>query len=228
LDPALIDSSFVSDRLEVDPAELQSLVEQMRDHGQQVPVLVRPHHHSDRRYQLAYGHRRVAAARLLERKVRAIVRAMTDEELVVSQGQENSSRTDLSYIERCLFAAKLEDGGFSRDIAMAAFSVDKTNVSRMIALARQIPVEMIHAIGAAPSVGRGRWTTLAEKLPAGNFLKEAADILKEEAVRALSSDERFDALLRRLTVRPDEITKNRRQWWSKRRPHTEFKYRFHP
>lgn len=43
LDPRLIDASFVSDRLAIDAAELAQLVEQIREHGQQVPILVRPH-----------------------------------------------------------------------------------------------------------------------------------------------------------------------------------------
>jgi ParB family chromosome partitioning protein len=143
IDPVLIDSSFVKDRLAIEPADLHSLVEQMRDHGQQVPILVRPHPEDRGRFQLAYGHRRVAASRILERKVKAVVRNLTDEQLVVSQGQENNSRADLSYIERSLFAARLEEGGFSREVIMAALSVDKTNVSRMIALVRQVPADII-------------------------------------------------------------------------------------
>ena len=44
------------------------------------------------RYQIAYGHRRLRAAIELGRPVRAIVKPLTDEQLVVAQGQENSAR----------------------------------------------------------------------------------------------------------------------------------------
>src|SRR5690606_15612148 len=65
LDPDTIDNSFVSDRLELDRAALDQLVEQIREHGQQVPILVRPNPQSKGRYQVAYGHRRLAAVRQL-------------------------------------------------------------------------------------------------------------------------------------------------------------------
>ncbi|WFU07203.1 plasmid partitioning protein RepB (plasmid) [Rhizobium sp. CB3171] len=206
IDPESVVSAFVRDRLEIDP-KLGGLVEQIREHGQQVPILVRPYPKDRALYQIAYGHRRHAAAKLLGRKVKAVVRELTDDELVVSQGQENNVRADLSYIERCLFAARLEDGGFTRDIIMASLGVDKTNVSRMIALAHQIPAEVIFKIGAAPAVGRRRWSELADKLPAGNLSEEVFAILDDDHFRALSSDERFDAFLASMTSdQPRETT----------------------
>ncbi|MGO8658348.1 ParB/RepB/Spo0J family partition protein, partial [Rhizobium ruizarguesonis] len=82
--------------------------------------LVRPHPETKGRYQVAYGHRRLAAAREIGIRVRAVVRDLTDGQLVVSQGQENSARTNLSYIERALFASRLEERSFGRDVIMAA------------------------------------------------------------------------------------------------------------
>lgn len=92
LDPDLVDVSFVVDRLGVAADVERSLLEQIRDHGQQVPILVRPHPNEDGRYQVAYGHRRLAATRELGSKVRAVVRDLSDEQLVISQGQENNAR----------------------------------------------------------------------------------------------------------------------------------------
>lgn len=140
LDPGLIDASFVSDRLAIDAAELAQLVEQIREHGQQVPILVRPHPETRGRYQVAYGHRRLAAAREIGIRVRAVVRDLTDGQLVVSQGQENSARTNLSYIERALFASRLEERSFGRDVIMAALGVDKAALSRMLIVIRQVPL----------------------------------------------------------------------------------------
>jgi len=130
LDPGLIDASFVSDRLAIDAAELAQLVEQIREHGQQVPILVRPHPETRGRYQVAYGHRRLAAAREIGIRVRAVVRDLTDGQLVVSQGQENSARTNLSYIERALFASRLEERSFGRDVILK----DGSRRTRMRAL----------------------------------------------------------------------------------------------
>ena len=68
-----------------------------------------------------------------------VVRQMSDAELVVAQGQENSARRDLSFIERALYAAKLEEAGFDRETIMAALNVDKTGLSRLISVAVKDP-----------------------------------------------------------------------------------------
>ena len=74
LDPALIDPSFVLDRMAVTMDAHAKLVEAIREHGQQVPILVRPHPSDVGRYQVAYGHRRLRAAAELKRTVRAVVK----------------------------------------------------------------------------------------------------------------------------------------------------------
>ncbi|PIK69500.1 plasmid partitioning protein RepB, partial [Methylobacterium frigidaeris] len=147
LDPALIDGSFVQDRLTGDPAEHAAFVELIRERGQQVPILVRPHPSAEGRYQVAYGHRRLRAAAELGRPVRAVVKALSDEDLVVAQGQENSARADLSYIERALFAIALEDRGFDRATIMAALAVEKTQLSRLLGIGRAVPAALVAAVG---------------------------------------------------------------------------------
>ena len=202
IDPALVDASFVADRLEIDPVELAQLVEQIREHGQQVPVLLRPHPEAKSRYQVAYGHRRLAATRMLGIKVRAVIRELTDEQLVVSQGQENSARTNLSFIERALFAARLEERGFGRDVIMASLGVDKAALSKMMSVVSQVPMAVLTAIGAAPDVGRRRWAELAERLTPSNCETIATE-LSADNWRALSSPERFQRAL--------EIAQNKEQ-----------------
>ncbi|MGR9220634.1 plasmid partitioning protein RepB [Rhizobium leguminosarum] len=194
LDPGLIDASFVSDRLAIDAAELAQLVEQIREHGQQVPILVRPHPETRGRYQVAYGHRRLAAAREIGIRVRAVVRDLTDGQLVVSQGQENSARTNLSYIERALFASRLEERSFGRDVIMAALGVDKAALSRMLIVIRQVPLGLVNAIGAAPDIGRRRWLELGERLEKADVEKIIAELSADDA-RKISSDERFQRAL---------------------------------
>ncbi|TIP10524.1 MAG: plasmid partitioning protein RepB [Mesorhizobium sp.] len=132
IDPALVDSTFVCDRIGIDVLKLAQLREQIKDHGQQVPILVRPHPDARGRYQVAYGHRRLAAVKVLGINVRAVVRELSDDQLVVSQGQENNARTNLSYIERASFAVRLEDRSFSRETIMAALGIDKAALSKMV------------------------------------------------------------------------------------------------
>lgn len=211
IDPDLVDFSIVVDRLGVDAEQQSALIAQIREHGQQVPILLRPHPEREGRYQVAYGHRRLAAVKEIGGRVRAIIRELTDEQLVVSQGQENNSRTDLTYIERCHFAANLQGRGFSRDVIMAALGVDKAALSRMIALAVRIPSELIEGVGRAPSFGRQRWAELADLLEERGKKAKALKMLEDREFLAEDSDGRFQKLYSHLkTAEP----KPRSQIWS--------------
>ncbi|KTS27600.1 plasmid partitioning protein [Methylobacterium indicum] len=200
LDTALVDGSFVKDRLSVDPEEHAAFVALIRERGQQVPILVRPHPSEAGRYQVAYGHRRLRAAIELGRPVRAVVKTLTDEDLVVAQGQENSARADLSYIERALFAIALEDRGFDRATVMAALAVEKTQLSRLIGIGRAIPVDIVTAIGPAPKTGRPRWTALVEALAREGAGEVVGRVLATPDFSELSSDDRFARLFSALTA----------------------------
>ena len=198
LDPALIDNSFVADRMEASDEQNTAFRELIRDHGQNVPILVRP---KADRYEVAYGHRRLRAARELGIKVKAVVRPLTDEQLVVAQGQENSGRTDLTFIERARFALRLEEKGFSRDVIVAALAVDKPALSRLIALATKLPADVVDAIGPAPSFGRVRWQELTDLIEAHR--KQALKLIKEADFLKLESDQRFEWLTAALRTKPE-------------------------
>lgn len=189
LDPDLIDEPAITDRLEEATDRFDEFAAQIKEHGQQVPILVRPHPTIEGRYQIAYGRRRRRAVKQAGRFVRAVVKPLTDEELVLAQGQENSARADLSFIERALYAAELEASGYSRDLIMAALAVDKTGLSRLIAVAVQIPGDIIRAIGPAPKAGRDRWTELASRLERKGGADTARALLS--GVAEIASDDRF-------------------------------------
>lgn len=212
LEPALIEGSFVKDRLDLDESELKKLADQIKENGQQVPILVRHHPTRKGHYQIAYGHRRLAATKLLSLKVRAVVRDLTDEQLVVSQGQENNARTDLSFIERALFAVGLEDRNFSREIIMAALGVDKAALSKMITVARQLPQPMIALIGAAPDVGRRRWMELASFLDTQSD-SDVSTVIAKLDLSGLRSDERFQRVYETFSKRNAPGTKPEVRVW---------------
>ena len=157
LEPEKIEHAPVSDRLwTTEDDAFRALVDSVRQHGQQVPILVRPHAKKAGYFEVAYGHRRLAAATQLGLKVKAVVREMSDQELVIAQGKENTERRDLSFIERALFGSNLEKAGFDRATIIAALSLDPGEVARLLAVARSIPEKIIRAIGPAPKAGRAR------------------------------------------------------------------------
>jgi len=200
LDPADIDASFIPDRMAYSDEAHKELVAAIRAEGQQVPILVRPHPEQAGRYQVAYGHRRLRAVKELGIQIRAVVRGLSDEQLVVAQGQENNARTNLSFIEKARFAARLEERGFRRDVIMQALCIDKTVLSRMLSVTNAIPQHVIDAIGPAPKIGRRKWEDLAALLKPRTLDKVRAAIERAER-GGRDSDALFEAAYRALIAK---------------------------
>ncbi|MGU3401583.1 plasmid partitioning protein RepB [Brucellaceae bacterium D45D] len=196
IDPNLVDPSRIADRIsiDIDPA-FDGLVESIRENGQQIPVLLRPHPDNASRFQIAYGRRRLRAAQALGIKVRAIIRNLSDDELVVAQGRENLDRQDLSFIEKAFFAKNLEDEGVERSVVISALGMDKADVSRLISIARKVPHNLIRIIGSAPKAGRKRWMELLEQLDDKKKIELAESLLNSGDIKSLDSDQRFAKLI---------------------------------
>jgi ParB family transcriptional regulator, chromosome partitioning protein len=208
-----IEASFVSDRLtagEVDDPQFAELVESMRESGQQVPILVRPHPSEDGRFQVAYGHRRLRAANVLGIEVKALVRSLTDDQLVLAQGKENAERRNLSFIERAVFARTLVTRGFDRRLIGDALAVQKSELSRLLQVADGVPEAVIRAIGPAPKAGRERWMKLVEHFGSKNATALASEEIGRATFRAADTDKRFELLLASLT-RPTETSAEKAQ-----------------
>ncbi|MTI16173.1 plasmid partitioning protein RepB [Rhodobacteraceae bacterium RKSG542] len=204
LDPELMDPSFVADRIAVSIDEdFEALKESIAASGQQVPILARPHPQDPERYQIAFGHRRWRACRELGIAVKGFVKALSDEELLIAQGQENHERKNLSFIETALFAHRLSSD-YPQTVISKAIGKDATTVSKLLRLTNGLPEELIRKIGPAPKIGRPRWEELSGffsngALPAG--LKKKVDALVvEPAFDQQPSDERFAAVLEAVKV----------------------------
>jgi ParB family chromosome partitioning protein len=201
LDPALVESSFIEDRLSHDSGSddtFEELVESVRQNGQQVPILVRPHPEKQGHYQTAYGHRRLRAARRIAKPVQAIVRNLTDVQLVLAQGKENTERRDLSFIERAFFARNLVERGFERGLVQDALSLDKAEMTRFLQVAAAVPVPIVRAIGPAPKIGRPRWVRFAELLKLESARQSAFDEIALDVFKAAGSNSRFNRVFERL------------------------------
>ncbi|MBB4146115.1 plasmid partitioning protein RepB [Rhizobium rhizoryzae] len=219
LDPATVDVSFVQDRLEDDRAAFETLKAAIREQGQTSPILVRPHPADAARYMVVFGHRRLRVASELGRPVRAVVKAISDRDHVIAQGQENSARSDLSFIERARFAKRLSELNYDGDnlTVMTALSIDKATLSKMLSVAN-MPQDILSAIGGARSPGRDRWYELKHLLENPRVLEELRRILSQTSLEGIDGDARFafvmDALTRKKTsgYRPEP----KREIWSAR------------
>lgn len=195
VDAALIEASFVSDRMDEDDEAFQELVAAIESRGQDSPVLLRPHPAGGGRYQVVFGHRRVRAARQLGRPVRAVVKEIDDRDHVIAQGQENSARENLSFIERASFAQKLIDLGYDRPTIQSALAVDAPMLTRMLSVSGRVPAALLQAIGAAKSVGRDRWLELTQLVEKPSNLDKALGFVAAAEFLAAKVEGRFELLL---------------------------------
>jgi ParB family chromosome partitioning protein len=164
VDPDDVAPSSIPDRFDgsYDEAAIEEIATSIKDRGQIVPGLIRPHKDGGAPYQIVFGRRRLAAVKTLGLKFRAIVRELSDEEAIVFQGEENANRNDLSFIEKCAFALSQEQAGYRRDVICASLATGKSHVSEMLRIATAIPRDVLLAIGSSPEIGRRRWIDFAE------------------------------------------------------------------
>ncbi|MCX7324146.1 MAG: plasmid partitioning protein RepB [Hyphomicrobiales bacterium] len=205
LDPAQIEGSFIGDRLGDDEEEFAALREAIRSQGQSAPILVRPHPDGPAKYMVVFGHRRLRAARELGIQVRAVVKDVEAIAHVILQGQENSARANLTFIERAMFARRLQEAGQTKDTMKAALSVDDTLLSRMLSVVETVPLQVIEALGPCKGVGRDRWEELKKLMLRPKVLEKAMTLVDTADLHALPSSERFERFLvelQRLAQRP--------------------------
>ncbi len=150
VDPSLCEIYPLNGRSDTpfDPIANASLIASVRDHGQQVPVIVREFQDAGR-FELIAGTRRLGAVRYLRAfdttvTLLAEVRELTDQDAWTLAEAENSDRKDICQLERARnwgqALAHLFDGNQS---ALArALGVDKSVVSRLLALAA-LPEEIL-------------------------------------------------------------------------------------
>lgn len=199
IDAALIDDAGIEDRLGIDSAAQDQLRTSLATYGQQVPVLLRPHPAKQGRYEIVYGRRRLRALRDLGLPVKAMIRQLDDHALIMAQGQENTARQDLSFIEKASFAAQLAAQNYDRQTIAAALSIDLPMVSRMLKVGTAFPLPFLRNIGSAPGIGRDRWMALARALEDNNSTGHVSALMKTPEFGTLTSDARFEAAYKRAT-----------------------------
>ncbi len=201
LDPNVIHDAGVADRLGHDEEADAALMESLRVYGQQVPVLVRPRAGQPGHFDIVYGRRRVLALRDLGLPVKAMVRHLDDQALVLAQGQENTARQNLSFIEKASFAAQLDALTYDRTTIAAALSVDMPMISRLLKVGRAFDIGFLRQIGSAPGIGRDRWMLLADAM-ADETARDRVEARLPALATLPDSDTRFEQVLAWATGAP--------------------------
>lgn len=109
IDLALLDESPTNPRTEYDPDDIEQLAQSIVSVGILQPIVARP---KGDRLEIVCGHRRTRAARAAElTEIPAIVREMTDDEVLEAQLVENSQRKDVRLLEEGRTFARMIDAG---------------------------------------------------------------------------------------------------------------------
>lgn len=193
LDPRSLVVSSVADRLSDDGDEYQELKQAIKESGQSTPILVRPIG-DGQRYMVVFGHRRRKIAEELGVPVKAIVKKLDDITSAIAQGQENSARSNLSFIERAYFAQNLIAAGMTKDVVRSSLAIDEAMLSKMLSVVEIVPAPIIKVLGASKKIGRDKWLSLRQLLLPPALLRTATDHSVSSEFLALPEEKRFDEL----------------------------------
>ncbi|MCW1410777.1 MULTISPECIES: plasmid partitioning protein RepB [Rhizobium] len=194
LDPRSLDVSFLADRLSDDDEEYQELKQAIRESGQLTPILVRPSTNDSQRYMVVFGHRRLKVAQELGIPIKAVVKKLDDITSAIAQGQENSARSNLSFIERAYFAQNLLASGMTKDVVRSSLAIDEAMLSKMLGVIEIVPPPVIKALGASKKIGRDKWLSLRQLLLAPALRKVATEYAETAEFLGLEEESRFDDL----------------------------------
>lgn len=178
-----------------------SLLESIRENGQQVPVLVRRAKEQDGRFEIIYGRRRLEACRALGFKVKANIVELDDASAMLAKGLENAVRRGLSFYEKARFARGIIDAGYDSKMVRKILNVTPSGLSHLTKVTDQVPLLVGNEIGAAPKSGRPRWTALANAFAEQKITTSVALGYLKKLDAELTSDQRLDSLLAEISRR---------------------------
>lgn len=177
IDTSKIDESPLNPRKAFDEVKLAELTASVRVKGVLEPILVRP---VGKRYEVAAGARRFRAAVAAElAQVPAMVREMTDTELLEVALLENVVRADISALEEGdTYAQLVKEHGYSVE-----HLVEKTGKSRTVVFQRMKLAELAGPIRARLEAGhlQASVAELLARLPTQPMREAALKALQDKA-----------------------------------------------
>ena len=195
-----IGESAIRDRIDVEE-DLDSLVDSIRENGQQIPILVRLTQSGALPYEIVVGRRRLAAHRRLGMaRIKAFVARMDDREAFIAQGIENSARLETSYIERARAAAQGVEAGYSQADVAEFLNISRTLMNFMIRTYQSLGEDLVMAIGPARGIGRRKWDALVSAMTQNAITPETAVGMIDHDIA--ESVDRFEALMRVVQTGP--------------------------
>ncbi|MDD5746109.1 MAG: ParB/RepB/Spo0J family partition protein [Candidatus Omnitrophica bacterium] len=134
LDPGLIRPNRYQPRLVFKEDKLQELANSIQEKGVVQPVVVRKNGDND--YELVAGERRLRAVKALgRREIPAVVRSLSDREMLELSIIENIQRDDLNPLEEATaYQALIDDFGFTQEQVAQSVGKNRSTVANMLRL----------------------------------------------------------------------------------------------
>lgn len=144
----LIDPNPFQPRLVFDQQKVESLAESMSGpQGLISPVVVRAH---GGRFELMSGERRLRASKHLGwETIKAIIRDISDHDMMISAAAENNHREDLTDLEKALSYAAMDKVMPSRKKLAEEAGIGRQNLYRYLAIA-EMPAEVMAVMRQYP------------------------------------------------------------------------------
>lgn len=163
LDPSSIIESKYRNRSTITPESVATLKAQIEANGQLQPILAREILGNLNKFEIVYGNRRLAAIRLIPgMKVVALIRNMTDEQAIIAQGQENSTRYVRSWAELALYFGQLERANCTPQTIQESLAINATQLLKFRRVLAALGTELIYALAPANHAGSKKWLELAD------------------------------------------------------------------
>lgn len=197
------------------PQDLKELQESLRASGLLQPITVRPSPKTPNRFELIAGERRLrAAANLGWEKIPAVVKDLTDQEILTLALIENLQRSDLNPVEEAEgYNQLISQFGHSQQSVATMVGKDRSTVANVLRLL-QLPVGVrqlltegqLTAGQARPLLAlddTGRITTLAREIVAKGL--SAREVERQVRLTGPDQPKSTKGRPRKPDVRPPEI-----------------------
>jgi len=152
--------SKLNPRLDINPQELDELIQSIRTVGILQPIIVRPINSGD--FEIVVGQRRfIAATKIGLKTIPAVVREYSDDEVVELNLIENIQRTELSAVEKGRSCKELMEK-YPRiypnvDAVASKIGVSGTTLRSWLQLV-EAPIELQRMVAPTPKIGVPRET----------------------------------------------------------------------
>ena len=146
INPDYICNWHFHDRQSFELGDIKELSEDLKNNGQQQPIIVRPYKDNKFKYEVIAGERRWRAAKLAQISVLAVVKNLSEEEAAFCQISENSNRKSLSDFSIGInYKTLIEQGVVSQKQLEERLNKSKTSISELLSFS-DLPKEIIAAI----------------------------------------------------------------------------------